>query len=167
MEQQTRIASLLKEVDELRNRLTQVEERELSQKEMNQRLKETTEMEVLKLLIKQCALILYPDLLSSKPQVRSSQVNILATGSRTKDGCPPTRPLINFKTKLSPREYAFSRREGGRGRWRVYQNLMAIRILLSPEANSVKHLSYTVQNIKNKKIMTSVLYTLLICRFPL
>ena len=114
MEQQTRIASLLKEVDELRNRLTQAEERELSQKEMNQKLKETTEMEVLKLLIKQCALISYPDLLSSKPQVRSSQVNILATGSRTKDGCPPTRPLINFKTKLSPREYTFSRREGGR-----------------------------------------------------
>ena len=85
MEQQTRLASLLKEVDELRNRLTQAEERELSQREMNQRLKETTEMEVLKLLIKQCALISYPDLLSSKPQVRSSQVNILATASSTRD----------------------------------------------------------------------------------
>ena len=85
MEQQTRIASLLKELDELRNRLTQAEERELSQKEMNQRLKETTEMEVLKLLIKQCALISYPDLLSSKPQVRSSQVNKLATASSTRD----------------------------------------------------------------------------------
>ena len=88
------------------------------------------------------------------------------SGYGTEDGCPPTRPLINFKTKLSPREYAFSRREGGRGRWRVFQNLMAIRILLSPEANSVKHLSYTVQNIKEQK-MTSVLYKLLICRFPL
>ena len=85
MEQQTRIASLLKEIDELRNRLTQVEERELSQKEKNQRLKETTEMEVLKLLIKQCALISYPDLLSSKPQVRSSQVKKLATASSTRD----------------------------------------------------------------------------------
>ena len=85
MEQQTRIASLLKEIDELRNCLTQVEERELSQKEKNQRLKETTEMEVLKLLIKQCALISYPDLLSTKPQVRSNQVNILATVSSTRD----------------------------------------------------------------------------------
>ena len=85
MEQQTRIASLLKEVDELRNCLTQAEERELSQKEKNQRLKETTEMEVLKLLIKQCALISYPDLLSSKPQVRSSQVKKLATASSTRD----------------------------------------------------------------------------------
>ena len=76
MEQQTRIASLLKEIDELRNHLTQKEERELSQKEMNRKLKETTEMEVLKLLIKQCALISYPDLLSSKPQVRSSHTVI-------------------------------------------------------------------------------------------
>lgn len=48
MEQQTRIATLLKETDELRNSLTQKEERELSQKEMNRKLKETTEMEVLK-----------------------------------------------------------------------------------------------------------------------
>ena len=85
MEQQTRLASLLKEVDELRNRLTQAEERELSQREMNQRLKETSEMEVLKLLIKQCALISYPDLLSSKQQVRSSQVSKLATASSTRD----------------------------------------------------------------------------------
>ena len=46
MGQQTRIASLLKEVDELRNRLTQAEEMELSQKKMNQKLKETFEMEV-------------------------------------------------------------------------------------------------------------------------
>lgn len=84
MEQQTRIASLLKEIDELRNRLTQKEERELSQKEMNRKLKETSEMEVLKLLIKQCALFSYPDLLSSKPQVRSSQVNKLATASSTR-----------------------------------------------------------------------------------
>ena len=51
MGQQTRIASLLKEVDELRYRLTQAEEMELSQKKMNQKLKETFEMEVLKLLI--------------------------------------------------------------------------------------------------------------------
>ena len=51
MEQQTRIASLLKEIDELRSHLTQVEERELSQKEMNRKVKETTEMEVLKLHI--------------------------------------------------------------------------------------------------------------------
>lgn len=85
MEQQTRIASLLKEIDELRNRLTQKEERELSQKEMNRKLKENSEMEVLKLLIKQCALISYPDLLSSKPQVRSSQVNKLATALSTRD----------------------------------------------------------------------------------
>ena len=85
MEQQTRIASLLKEIDELRNCLTQVEERELSQKEKNQRLKETTEMEVLKLLMKQCPLISYPDLLSSKQQVRSSQVSKLATASSTRD----------------------------------------------------------------------------------
>ena len=51
MGQQTRIASLLKEVDELRNRLTQAEEMELSQKKMNQKLKETFEIEVLKLLM--------------------------------------------------------------------------------------------------------------------
>ena len=51
MGQQTRIASLLKEVDELRYRLTQAEEMELSQKKMNQKLKETFEMEVLKLLM--------------------------------------------------------------------------------------------------------------------
>ena len=56
-------------------------------------------------------------------------------------------------------------REGGEGGG-FTRILWRSELLLSPEANSVKHLSYTVQNIK-EQTMTSVLYTLLICRFPL
>ena len=51
IEQKTRIESILKEMDELRMRLTQVEESLQSQKEMNKGLKRNCEIEVSDLFI--------------------------------------------------------------------------------------------------------------------